>query len=84
MNKGGPQKAAYDKAYNARPEQIAKRSQRNKARREYEKQHGNLPSTVDVDHKRMIKDGGGNSPSNLRAVSQKANRGWRKGKSGYD
>jgi len=26
MNKGGPKKAAYDKAYNARPDQVKKRA----------------------------------------------------------
>lgn len=83
MNKGGPKKAAYDKKYESTPEQIAKRSQRNKARRAYEKAHGDLPSNVDVDHKTMIKNGGTNAPSNLRAVSQTKNRGWRKGRSGY-
>lgn len=83
-NKGGPKKAAYDKAYNARPEQVKKRVQRNAARREYEKQHGDLPRDVDVDHKTPIKRGGTNAASNLRATSQKENRGWRKGKSGYN
>jgi hypothetical protein len=35
----------------------------------------------DVDHKRMLKDGGSNSPSNWRVISQHQNRGWeRKGK----
>lgn len=84
MNHGSKAKQAYDKKYGATPEQVAKRSQRNKARREYEKTHGNLPSSVDVDHKRMIKDGGGNGIANLRATSQTTNRGWRKGKKGYD
>lgn len=83
-NKGGPQKAAYDKAYNARPDQLKKRAQRNAARREYEKKHGDLPSNVDVDHKKPLDRGGSNAPSNLRATSQKDNRGWRKGKSGYN
>lgn len=36
MNKGGPKKAAYDKEYNARPDQVAKRVQRNQARKAYE------------------------------------------------
>lgn len=83
-NKGGPQKAAYDKAYNARPDQLKKRAQRNAARREYEKKNGDLPSNVDVDHKKPLDRGGSNAPSNLRATSQKDNRGWRKGKSGYN
>lgn len=70
-------------AYHSKPEQIAKRSQRNKARREYEARNGDLPRNVDVDHKRMIKDGGTNAPTNLRAVPEKKNSAWRKGKKGY-
>jgi hypothetical protein len=82
-NKGSPAKQRYDKAYNARPEEIKKRALRNAARREYEKKHGDLPSTVDVDHKTRMKHGGGNAQSNLQAKSQTANRGWRKGLKGY-
>jgi hypothetical protein len=86
MNKGGPKKAAYDKAYNARPEQVKKRTMRNQARAKYEQQHGDLPSTVDVNHKKPLDRGtqGANSTTNLEATSQKKNRGWRKGKSGYN
>ena len=83
-NKAGEKKAAYMKEYNARPEQVENRMQRNKARLDYEKKNGNLPSTVDVDHKRMIKDGGSNDPKNVRAVRAETNRAWRKGKKGYD
>lgn len=50
------------------------KAKRNKARRDYEKAHGNLPSNVDVDHKKKLAQGGGNSMSNLRARSQSANR----------
>lgn len=64
--------------YHSKPEQVANRSDRNKARREYEKKNGDLPSTVDVDHKKMLDKGGTNDPKNLRAVDQKTNRGWRK------
>ena len=78
MNKGGKAKAAYDKAYESTPEQKKKRAMRNAARREYEKSHGDLPSSVDVDHKKMLDNGGTNSKGNLRAVDQKTNRGWRK------
>lgn len=77
-------KLAYDTKYESTPEQIKKRSQRNKARREYEKAHGNLPPTVDIDHKKMIKDGGTNAPSNLRAIPQSRNSAWRKGRKGYN
>lgn len=83
-SKQSPAKRRFDAAYNARPEQIRKRSQRNKARRQYESEHGDLPSSVDVDHKRRLAKGGSNDSSNLRATSQTANRGWRKGKKGYD
>lgn len=81
--KSSKAKLAYDTKYESTPEQIKKRSMRNKARREYEKKHGDLPSNVDVDHKKMLKNGGTNAESNLRAKSQKDNRGWRRGKSGY-
>ena len=77
-NKGSPAKQAYDKAYEARPEQIKNRAARNKARADYEKAHGNLPSNVDVDHKKMLDAGGTNKPSNTRAIPAKENRGWRK------
>lgn len=85
-NKGGPRKAQYDKAYNARPDQVKKRELRNQARAEYEKQHGPLPSNVDVDHKKPLDQTtqGANTPSNLHATTQKRNRGWRRGRSGYN
>jgi hypothetical protein len=70
--------------YQGTEKQKEQRAQRNAARREYEKKHGDMPSSVDVDHKRRIAKGGGNDPSNLRAVSEKKNSGWRKGKKGYD
>jgi len=52
----------------------SKDATRHRARRAYEKAHGDLPSNVDVDHKRSLKSGGSNSVSNLRARSQKDNR----------
>lgn len=85
MNKGGPKKAAYDKAYNARPEEVAKRVKRNQARAEMEKA-GKVSKGdgKDVDHKTPLKRGGSNGKSNLAVKSETANRGWRKGKSGYN
>lgn len=84
MNKGGPKKAAYDKAYNARPDQVNKREKRNAARaalmREGAVKKGD---GKDVDHKVPLDRGGSNSRSNLRVAGQTDNRGWRKGKSGY-
>jgi hypothetical protein len=84
MNKGGATKAAYDKAYNARPEEVAKRVKRNQARATMEKA-GKVAKGdgKDVDHKKPLKKGGSNGTSNLAVKSETANRGWRKGKSGY-
>lgn len=79
MNKGGPKKAQYDKQYNARPEQKKNRAERNAARREMEKAGVvHKGDGKDVDHKKMLDNGGSNARSNLRAVDQKTNRGWRK------
>jgi hypothetical protein len=85
-NKGGPKKAAYDKAYNAKPAQVKKREIRNQARAEYEKQHGPLPSTTDINHVKPLDrtTKGANNASNLEPTTQKTNRGWRRGKSGYN
>jgi hypothetical protein len=79
MNKGGAKKAAYDKAYNARPEQVNNREKRNAARaalmREGKVQKGD---GKDVDHKKMLDGNGTNAKSNLRVVDKATNRGWRK------
>lgn len=84
-NKGGPNKAAYDKAYNARPEQVNNREMRNKARAALERKGVvHKGDNKDVDHKRPLDSGGSNSASNLRVRSEAENRGWRKGKSGYN
>jgi len=79
MNKGGPTKAAYDKAYNARPEQVKKREMRNQARAELAKD-GKVKKGdgKDVDHKKMLDGNGTNAKGNLRVVDQTTNRGWRK------
>jgi hypothetical protein len=84
MNKGGATKAAYDKAYNARPEEVTKRVKRNQARATLAKD-GKVAKGdgKDVDHKTPLKRGGSNDKSNLAVKSETANRGWRKGKSGY-
>lgn len=83
MNKGGPKKAAYDKAYNARPDQVKKREMRNAARAELARE-GKVKKGdgKDVDHKQMLDGNGTNSKGNLRVVSQTENRGWRKNHGG--
>lgn len=84
-NKAGARKAAYDKAYNARPEQVQKRMERNRARAKLMKEGlVKKGDGKDVDHVVPLDRGGTNSRSNLRVVSKSKNRGWRRGKSGYD
>ena len=70
------------KAYDAKPSVRAKRNARMRARRSLLTKHGEAAlNGKDVDHKN--RNANDNSPGNLRVRSQKANRGWRKGKSGY-
>ena len=84
-NKAGPRKAEYDRLYNARPEQVKKRMARNRARAALMKEGlVHKGDGKDVDHKVPLDRGGSNARSNLRVTSQKKNRGWRRGKSGYD
>ena len=52
----------------------ADHAKRMRARRAYEKKHGDLPSTIEVDHKTHLRDGGSNGMSNLRARPRSANR----------
>ena len=69
--------------YQGTPEQIAKRSQRNKARRAMEKEHGkDALKGKDVAHKRAISKGGSNARSNLTIQSVAKNRGWKRNKNG--
>lgn len=72
----------YD-TYHGTPEQKKKRAMRNKARAEYEKANGKLPTDTVVDHKQRLAKGGTNAKGNLRAVSRAKNAGWRKGMKGY-
>ncbi len=72
----------YDN-YQGKPEQIAKRSQRNQARAKMmEAGLAKKGDGKDVDHRRALINGGSNSDSNLRVVSQKANRGFRRASKG--
>lgn len=66
--------------YQGTPEQIAKRSERNKARRAMEKKLGKgAIAGKDIDHKKPLRDGGSNKTSNLRVRSVHANRGDTRG-----
>jgi len=64
----------YKKEYrdfHGKPEQIKKRAQRNKARKDKGLKNGD---GKEVDHKKPLSKGGGNSKSNLRVTTRHANR----------
>lgn len=69
-----------DRGYNARPENIAKRSKNNQARAILAKEGKvHKGDGKDVDHIKPQRAGGGNSRGNLRAIPKSKNRGWRDG-----
>lgn len=85
MPKSSAKKLAYQKAYNARPEEVKKRVANNAARREaMEKGLVKKGDGKDIAHKRSLENGGTNTASNLEVQSRKENRGWRKGSGSYN
>lgn len=62
--------------YQGTPEQLKKQSERHKARRAYEKAHGKLPDSMDVDHVKPLSKGGTSKLSNLRALPKSKNRSF--------
>lgn len=54
------------------------RRDRMKARYDYEKKHGDLPSNVHVDHKKPLSQGGTNAPGNLRAIPKDRNESFKR------
>jgi 5-methylcytosine-specific restriction endonuclease McrA len=68
--------------YQGTPKQLAAQSERHKARRAYEKAHGDLPPDVDVDHTKPLSKGGKSTPSNLRAAPQSENTSFSRTKTG--
>lgn len=56
-----------------KPSRIKDRRERVAARRAVEKKVGNLPTSMQVDHKKPLVQGGSNKSSNLRVVSAKVN-----------
>ena len=83
MPKSSPAKLAYQKEYNARPENVKKRVLNNAARREaMQKGLVHKGDGKDVDHKRMLDEGGGNTKGNTRVQTAHENRGWRARKPG--
>lgn len=80
-----PREKAYDRAWDARPENKKKRAARNKARRLLEREGlVHKGDGKDVDHRVPLERGGSTGRGNLRVVSRQKNRGWRKGKSNYN
>lgn len=83
--KSSKQKLEYMAEYQKSPEEVRKRVARNRARREalrdgvVKKGDGK-----EIDHKIPLDRGGSTAKSNTRVVDAKKNRGWRKGKSGYE
>lgn len=68
-----------DRGYEATPEMRKKRAMNNAARAMLAKEGKvHKGDGKDVDHKKMLKDGGGNTRSNLRVQSAHKNRGWRR------
>lgn len=85
MPKSSPAKLAYQKRYNARPENVNKREANNRARQEAIREgRARVGDGTEVDHKKPLRHGGTNAPSNLRVVKGSKNAAWRKGKHGYD
>ncbi len=67
--------------YHSTPEQKKKRAMRNQARRIMKKKLGaKAIKGKDIDHKKPLRFGGTNAPSNLRVTSRSVNRAWRKKK----
>lgn len=78
MPKSTPQKLSYQKAYNARPAEIAKRAQNNAARADAIKSgKASVGDGKDVAHIKALSNGGTNAPGNLKVQSRAKNRGWR-------
>lgn len=85
MTKSTPAKLAYQRAYNARPEETKKRSANDRARDLAVKEgRAKVGDGKDIAHKKSLENGGSNDPSNLEVQSRKKNRGWRKGSASYN
>lgn len=85
MTKSTPRKLEYQKAYNARPEEVAKRVKNNAARRDAIKAGTAAKGDgKDVAHKKSLENGGGNGNGNTKVQDRSKNRAWRKGSGSYN
>ena len=79
MPKSSKAKLAYQKKYNAEPENIRKRVLNNAARQAALKAGtAHKGDNTQVDHIVPLDEGGKNAKSNLRVVPRKQNEAWRK------
>lgn len=82
MTKTRDYKAEY-KNYQGKPEQIANRTKRNKARADAMKDgRASKGDGKDVDHKKPLSKGGSNAKSNTRVVSKSTNRSFKRNSDG--
>jgi hypothetical protein len=78
MAKSTPKKLAYMKTYQDTPEEIKKREARNRARQAAIKSgKAHVGDGTQVDHKKMLDQGGSEDLSNTRVISRHQNEGWR-------
>lgn len=79
MTKSSKAKLAYMAERQKSPEEVAKRVARNKARREAIREGVvKKGDGKEIDHKRMLDQGGSNARSNRQVVDASENRAWRK------
>ncbi len=74
-----PENRDYKKeAARETPARQQARRDRVNARYSFEKEHGDLPSTTHVDHKKPISQGGTNAKGNLRAIPKEQNESFKR------
>lgn len=74
----GPKRAAYQKAYNAHPEEQERIKAMGRARTKYEKEVGPIPKGHDLDHKKPVRAGGSYALKNLTPKKPSEHRAWNK------
>jgi len=79
MPKSSPAKLAFQKAYNAKPENVNKREANNRARQAAIRSgKAKVGDNTQVDHIVPLDVGGAtDAKSNLRVISRKENAAWR-------
>jgi hypothetical protein len=83
LKKNPSKRTAQQRDYDRSPEVKKKRAMRNKARRQAIREgEVSKGDGKDIDHKKPLRSGGGNSKGNLRVRSRGANRSDNGGKGG--